>query len=169
METMEATLVKKPNATSPVWEHFGFKPNEKGEPANLDEAICRVCARKVAVKRGNTTNLRSHLAHYHPAIEAQLPPPSHGPASKATAQAGCSRQLGVTESFARLAKYSHECNRHKDLTAAVTQYLVEEMVPFSTVEKPAFRSMLQKFDKQYELPGKTYFSETAVPKLYDKV
>ena len=45
------------------------------------------------------------------------------------------------------------------------------MVPFSTVEKPAFNSfwLLQKFDKQYELPGKTYFSETAVPKMYNTV
>uniref|UniRef100_A0A9J7X3Z0 HAT C-terminal dimerisation domain-containing protein n=1 Tax=Cyprinus carpio carpio TaxID=630221 RepID=A0A9J7X3Z0_CYPCA len=43
------------------------------------------------------------------------------------------------------------------------------MVPFNTVEKAAFKSMLQKFDKQYELPGKTYFSETAVPKMYSRV
>lgn len=43
------------------------------------------------------------------------------------------------------------------------------MVPFNTVEKPAFKSMLQKFDKQYELPGKTYFSETAVLKMYSRV
>jgi len=58
---------------------------------------------------------------------------------------------------------------HKCLTDAVTQNLVLEMVPFNTVEKPAFKSMLQKFDKQYELPGKTYFSETAVPKMYSTV
>ncbi|KAK0138902.1 Zinc finger BED domain-containing protein 4 [Merluccius polli] len=51
----------------------------------------------------------------------------------------------------------------------VTQYLVEEMVPFSMVEKSAFKSMLNKFDKQYECPGKTYFSETAVPKMYTTV
>ncbi len=43
------------------------------------------------------------------------------------------------------------------------------MVPFNTVEKPAFKSMLQKFDKQYELPGKTYFSDTAVLKMYNTV
>lgn len=43
------------------------------------------------------------------------------------------------------------------------------MVPFSMVAKPAFKSMLKKFDKQYELPGKTYFSETAVRKMYNTV
>lgn len=43
------------------------------------------------------------------------------------------------------------------------------MLHFNTVEKPAFKSMLQTFDKQYEPPGKTYFSETAVPKIYSTV
>ncbi len=39
-ETMAGALIPKPNVTSPVWEHFGFQPNEKGESANLDEPIC---------------------------------------------------------------------------------------------------------------------------------
>ncbi len=29
--------------------------------------------------------------------------------------------------------------------------------------------MLQTFDKQYELPKKTYISQTAIPSLYNKV
>lgn len=160
-ETMAGALVPKPNVTSPVWEHFGFQPNEKGEPANLDEPICKICCKKVPVTRGNTSNLRCHLANCHPAIEAQLPPQAsgRGATSKRTAEASnvTSRQLGVAEAFAKSVKYSRESNRHKCLTAAVTLYLVQEMVPFNTVEKPAFKSMLQKFDKQYELPGKTYF------------
>ncbi|KAI2662248.1 E3 SUMO-protein ligase ZBED1 [Labeo rohita] len=162
---MAGALVPKPNVTSPVWEHFGFQPNEKGEPANLDEPICKICGKKVPVTRGNTSNLRCHLANCHPAIEAQLPLPAsgRGATSKRTAEAG------VAEAFAKLVKYNRESNRYKCLTAAVTQYLVEEMVPFNTVEKPAFKSMLQKFDKQYELPGKIYFSETAVPKMYNTV
>ena len=68
-----------------------------------------------------------------------------------------------------VAKYSRDSDRHKCLTGAVIRYLVEEMVPFSNVEKPAFKSLLQKFDNQYELLGKTYFSETAVPKIYNTV
>lgn len=163
---MAIALVPKPNVTSPLWEHFGFQPNEKGEPANLDEAVCKICGKKIQAKRGNTSNLRSHLASYHPATEARLPPPTP---SRAAAHVGASRQLGVGEAFARVAKYSMESDRHKRLTDAVTRYLVEEMVPFTTVEKPAFKSLLQKFDKQYELPGKTYFSETAVPKMYNTV
>lgn len=163
---MATALVPKPNVTAPVWEHFGFHPNEKGEPENLQEAICKICAKKVIVSRGNTTNLRSHLASRHPAVAAKLPPSA---ASNSAAQAGASRQVGVAEAFGRAVKYSRESNRHKCLTDAVAKYLVEGMVPFNTVEKPAFKSLLQKFDKQYELPGKTSFSDTAVPKMYNAV
>lgn len=166
---MAAALVSKPNVTSPLWEHFGFQPNEKGEPANLNEAICKICGKTVQVKRGNTSNLRAHLTSYHPAIEARLPAPPPPAAHRGATHAGASRQLGVAEAFARVTKYSRDSDRHKRLTGAVTRYLVEEMVPFSTVEKPAFKSLLQKFDKQYDLPGKTYFSETAVPKMYNTV
>lgn len=125
----------------------------------------------VPVTCGNKSNLRCLLANCHPAIEVQQPPQasSRGATSKRTAEAGTSRHLGTAEAFAESVKYSRESNRHKCLTAAVMQYLVEEMVPFSTVKKPAFKSMLQKFNKQYELPGKTYFSETAVPKMYNEV
>ena len=68
---MVVALVSKPSVTLPLWEHFGFQRNEKGDPANLNEAICQICG----VKRANTTNLRAHLASYHPAIEARLPLP----------------------------------------------------------------------------------------------
>ncbi len=98
-ETMVGALVLKPNVTSPVWEHFVFQPNEKGEPANLDEPICKICC--VPVTRGNTFNLRCHLTNCHPAIEAHLPPQAsgRGATSKRTAEAGTSRQLRVAEAF----------------------------------------------------------------------
>ncbi|XP_056437049.1 E3 SUMO-protein ligase ZBED1-like [Gadus chalcogrammus] len=164
MNERMAALVSKKNCTSSLWEHFGFQPNEKGEPANLDVAICKICRKSVQVKRGNTTNLRAHLSSYHPSIAARIATQGSG-----AAHVGASRQLGVAEAFSRVGKYSRDSDRHKRLTGAVTRYLVEEMVPFSTVQKPSFKSLLEKFDKQYELPGKTYFSETTVPKMYNSV
>lgn len=99
-ETMAGALVPKPNVKLPVWEHFGFRPNEKGEPANLDKPICKICGKKVPVTRCNTSNLRCHLSNCHPAIEAQLHPQASGcgATSKRTAEAGnvTSRQLGAT-------------------------------------------------------------------------
>ena len=65
-------LVSKPNATAAVWEHFRFKPNDRGEPLNLDEPVCHICCKTVATKSGNTTNMHLHLKHNHPMQFSQL-------------------------------------------------------------------------------------------------
>ncbi len=162
---MATNLVPKPNIVSPIWAHFGFEPDDMGQPVNLDEAICRICRRKVSVSRGNTTNLRSHLRINHPLTFAGLGSrtPTLGNVNPTTSG---QRQLGVSEAFARGAKYQSDSNQWRALTDSVTRYLVEEMVPFRTVEKPAFKAMLQTFDKQYVLPDRKYFSQTAIPEKY---
>ncbi|KAK7918646.1 hypothetical protein WMY93_009930 [Mugilogobius chulae] len=119
MAAAAANLVPKQNTSPAVWEHFGFQPNENGEPENLEQAVCKICEAKISVKRGNTSNLRAHLSTHHPAAAARLPKPVSGCRGAASAGTG------------------------------------EELVPFQTVEKLSFTSMLKQFDKQYELPGKT--------------
>lgn len=73
--------------------------------------------------------MRSYFANCHPAIEAQLRPQAtiRRETSKRTAEAAIIRQLGAAEAFAKSVKYSCENNRHKCLTAAVTQYSVPKM------------------------------------------
>lgn len=48
-----------------MWMYFGLKADEKGQPLNTGEAICRLCRKIVLAKGGNTTNLRSHLTRRH--------------------------------------------------------------------------------------------------------
>ncbi|XP_071373631.1 E3 SUMO-protein ligase ZBED1-like isoform X1 [Centroberyx affinis] len=45
--------------------YFGLKADERGQPLNTGEAICRLCRKIVLAKGGNTTNLRSHLKRRH--------------------------------------------------------------------------------------------------------
>ena len=54
-------LVFKPKATADVSEHFGFEPNDRGEPQNINEPVCRDCFKIVYAKRSNTTNMHLHL------------------------------------------------------------------------------------------------------------
>ena len=58
-------LICKPRSKSTVWLYFGLKADEKGQPLNSGEAICRLCRKIVLAKGGNTTNLRSHLRRRH--------------------------------------------------------------------------------------------------------
>ncbi len=47
---MDVTLVSKPNTTALLWAYFGFKLKAKGEPENLEEAICRLCNQAVFIR-----------------------------------------------------------------------------------------------------------------------
>ncbi|XP_041790448.1 uncharacterized protein LOC121604870 isoform X2 [Chelmon rostratus] len=58
-------LISKPRSKSLVWMYFGLKADEKGQPLNSGEAVCRLCRKIVLAKGGNTTNLRSHLRRRH--------------------------------------------------------------------------------------------------------
>ncbi|KAK6187191.1 hypothetical protein SNE40_005270 [Patella caerulea] len=43
------------------------------------------------------------------------------------------------------------------------------MIPIFTVEKSGFRNMMKTFDPRYCLPGRKYFSDIAIPALYNTV
>ncbi len=122
-------------------EHFGFKPNERGEPINVNEPVCRLCLKQWQRKEA-TTNLKSHLKHNHPTQFFNL-----GTTTTAGAGEGSSRQLSVTDAFSRQCKYKHDSAKWRTLTDSVTRYIniAKEMQPLNTVEKPAFKNMLQTF------------------------
>ncbi len=117
---------------------FGFKPNERGEPINVNEPVCRLCLKTVATKRGNTTNLKSHLKHNHPTQFFNL-----ATTTAAGAGEGSSRQLSVTDAFSRQCKYKRDSAKWRTLTDSVIRYIAKEMQPLNTVEKTAFKNMLQ--------------------------
>ncbi len=59
---------------SPIWQFFGFKPDAKGEPEDITQAICKICTKVVPVRESQTTNLFVHLRTHHPAEAAKLAP-----------------------------------------------------------------------------------------------
>lgn len=65
-------LVSKPNVTSSVWEHFGFKPNDDGEQFNLCHLVCHICFKTVVTKHGNTTKRQLHLKRNNPMHFSQI-------------------------------------------------------------------------------------------------
>ena len=161
-ETSPSKLVAKKTAgNAPVWQHFGFQPNEKGEPANVDVAVCKLCMRDVKAKGGNTSNLVCHLEKNHAREFNKLPKPQ-APRSKLS-------QPSLQSSFAKVQKYHRDSQRWKTCTRAVTKYLAKEMVSFRTVEKQSFKDLLTTLDPQYELPGRKYISGTEIPQLYKEV
>ncbi len=173
-------LVPKKNTTSTIWQHFSFRPNDRGEPENVDKAVCKLCMKTVTARDGNTSNLRAHLRIHHPLTAARLnlapsstsatvsTPPSEADATTARPTTTYT-QPTIMGTFEKITKYKKDSVRWKTCTDAVTKYLAKEVVSFHTVEKKSFKDMIKALDAQYELPGQKYFSKTAIPDLYNKV
>ncbi|XP_046873310.1 E3 SUMO-protein ligase ZBED1-like [Hypomesus transpacificus] len=62
--------------------------------------------------------------------------------------------------------YEQTSKRHKDITNAITYCIAKDMQPISTVEKQGFKKLIKILDPRYVLPGRKYFSHTALPKMY---
>lgn len=161
---MAEHLILPKTKTKPIWQHFGFEKDEKGEPKNLDEPTCKHCLKKVPAKGGNTSNLNNHLQKKHAAIAAKM-----GPAAKGGPRPSTSTQVSIAEAMSKATKYDRDSRRWKTCTDAVTKFIAKEMVSFNTVEKPSFKELLRTLDRQYEPPGRKYMSETAIPALYNQV
>ncbi len=161
---------RKGPTKSVVWNYFGFL-NE--HPSESESPICRLCwknevKRSVCCKGGNTSNLFSHLRHHHPAEFAAV----QEPRSKKSAGGVASSSKATTSnqrSLSEMAKYPRSGNRWRTVTDAVTYWLAKDMQPFYSVEKDGFKKLDKVLDSRYELPGRKYFSQVAIPQLYSKI
>ena len=165
----EERIVRKSNAKSPVWDHFGFKAGEDGKAVDDGKPICLHCKRSVVARWANTSNLFSHLRSAHP-IQYEL---AHSGKKKTSADSTAGQstkpggsQLTLAEAFSQSQKYDRKSKRWQQLTDSVTYCLAKDMLPIYSVEKPGFKQMMATFDKQYTL--RKYFSNTAIPALYTR-
>ena len=147
---------------SVVWEHF--RVNKDGQN------VCLHCKHAVVARDRNTSNLFSHLRTKHPdkyeaAVKAkkqqQEKKRNHCTSNPSTST------MDIKQSFSRMGKHDKKSKRWKQITNAVTVYLVKDMVPIYSVEKPRFKQLVGTLDKQYELPSRKYFTKTAIPTLYN--
>lgn len=163
-------LLPKANAKSAVWNYFGFKPGPDGKPLDESSATCRICSRSYSAKGGNTSNLFSHLELKHGKEYAEAKAASSGTSARAARSKDRQQQQPtISDAITAVQKYSRGSRKWQQLTDSVTHCLAKDMLPIYTVEKPGFRRMLATFDPRYELPGRKYFSQTAIPALYNTV
>jgi len=161
------SLVAKPKSTSPVWTYFGFEADEDGKAKSDEVAICRSCQRRVKAKGSNTSNLFSHLRVHHPLKFAEVQQAQKQKANTERSRSKVSgKQATIGDVVQKSNQYERGGKKWKQLTDTVTFCLAKDMLPIYSVEKEGFHKMLCTFDAQYDLPGRKYFSETAIPALY---
>ena len=113
-------------------------------------------------KNSNTSNLFSHLHHYHPKLyhEAMDAKSSKSPSQPRVERT--STQQTLQESMEKSQKYDRKGKKWNELTSAVTYFIAKDSLPVHTVEKPGFKRLLNVMDSRYEVPSRTYLSRTAI-------
>ncbi|XP_060796344.1 E3 SUMO-protein ligase ZBED1-like [Neoarius graeffei] len=159
-EAESGDLIPKKNSTSAIWQYFGFEASDEHQK----QVLCKTCHAKVATSGGNTTNLYRHLKVHHVNLHEEcMAKKTHETSSSSEST---SAKQTITTSFASVTPYDRSSQRHKEITAAVTNYITKDMVPVNTVTKDSFKSLLRTMDKRYVLPSCTYFNQVAIPQLY---
>ena len=168
-------IVAKEKTVSPIWTYFGLEAYDDGKPVSKDNAIYRLCETPVPSKGGSTSNMFSHLKCHHPkkyaeltqAIAANKLSSSNKRLSSKPSSSG--PQPTILEVVNKSKQYEKNGKKWQVLTDSITRCLCKDMLPMYTVEKAGFREMLKKFDAQYEVPSRKYFSGTAIPTMYSQV
>ena len=162
--SQDVDIIAKPNTTSPVWAFFGLEASADGKAVSPERVLCRLCKTPVQNKSSSTSNLFTHLKRHHPLKHSELL--TSTPQSSKHSKKSTHAQPTITEAIERTRTYQRRSKKWQQLTDSVTYCLAKDMMPLYSVEKVGFRKMLHVFDPQYELPGRKYFSQTAVPALY---
>ena len=124
---------------SAAWRYFVEDPKGK------NKATCLQC-RAVVNYSGGTTNLRSHLLR-HDGINLNLNTSNSKPVavSMATSNNGCSSRRSVTSPWTLAARKLSNIKQNR-ITRAVTNYIIDDLRPFTTITSPSTSSLPLAFD-----------------------
>lgn len=165
-------IVRNKTAKSHVWAQFGFV--KKNDEVDRKSVACRLCL-SVLKYSGNTTNLSDHLKRKHPTFGL---PDSKSKSQQQITQSPHSigKETGVTSSQSASyfsifggSKISPSSQRGKAITAAMAQFIVKDLRPYSVVQNSGFKNLIQVLEPKYTIPSRQHFSEKVIPEIYTKV
>ena len=56
--------------------------------------------------------------------------------------------------------------RAQDITAAMGQFIVKDLRPYSVVQNAGFKNLIRVLEPKYTIPSRQHFSEKVIPELY---
>lgn len=117
---MVINLVEKRATKSKVWKYFGLFQYEKDQGTEEDRPVCKLCQLYIKTKRGNTSNLLSHLKNKHARVYKDLKTAMEEEEQRPT----CISQVQPTlkEVVSRNQPYTRNSKRWTELTTSVICY-----------------------------------------------
>lgn len=152
---------------SSVWKSFTSKTTtQKGKHGFIElikTATCNICSKTFEIKRGNTSNLWTHLENHHYAEYAKYKTSSK-PEKKSASASG-----NIIDIFKKMTPYAKGSVEYGKRTEAVVKYICQDTKPLSTIDSPSFRALLHTFDPRYNPPSRTTISDNHIPAMYYQV
>ena len=154
-----------PKGKSAIWKYYGFV--KSCETIDKTKIACKLC-RTTLKYSGNTTNLTDHIPRKDPTINLKkdVDPvkQSSVPSLVASSQSGQPQISGFFGS-----KLPSSSQRSIAITNAILTFIVEDLRPFSVVENSGFKNLVNVLEPRYTIPSRQYFSDRAMPELYQSV
>ena len=152
-------IIPNKSAKSAVWKMFGFV--KTGQEVDRKKVACVVC-RTVLKFSGNTTNLADHVKRKHPS-QMTIKPTTD---SSWTLHKNDS---DLKQSSLMIHKLPPKSSRAIKITDSIMRFIIKDLRPFSVVQNVGFKYLLSTLEPRYTVPSRQYFSDTALPKLYEEV
>lgn len=153
---------------SSVWQFFTVSLKD---PKN---AICNACKQEVSrgghsSKHYNTTNLIRHLRNRHVKEFGEYETQKLAAQAATSAAASPSMKLKQTTVLAALQSnepYRSDSKKAKEITKKVMEFIGLDEQPLSVVQDAGFTRLLTHLEPRYKIPGRKYFTDVALPELY---
>ncbi|XP_060768344.1 zinc finger BED domain-containing protein 4-like [Neoarius graeffei] len=146
-----------------IWTYFTVCQDEP------KQAMCNACKSKVSrggstPKTYGTTNLRHHLEKKHPCLFSKY---------KEDTAASAKTKRDVPESQQQhptvAPMFDTSVEKSNATTRKIMEYMALDDQPFSVVQDKGFVNLIKHLSPRYKLPSRRYFSDTALPELFEKV
>lgn len=82
---------------------------------------------------------------------------------------GSSVTQTLEQAFKRQSDYAPASKKAQELTTAISYCIAKDVMPFQMVERPGFLQLIKVAVPHYIVPSHTFFSKTAIPKMYNAV
>lgn len=171
MDTEKESGNELTQGKSQVWACFESTAQQStdvttGLTIRTKEASCKLCKSKFAIKKGNTSNLWSHLERNHISKYTELATTKMQVSRKVRNDNTCSNQPTIKSIMMKNTPYAKQSAEYRSRTEAIVTYIASNGRPLSTVDSPQFVKMIKTFDPRYTVPSRRTVTDQELPKLY---
>nr|XP_023696970.1 zinc finger BED domain-containing protein 1-like [Paramormyrops kingsleyae] len=159
---------------SAVWRYFGFR-KKKGVIVQRDWPICRACSKVVPAKTSNTSNLIHHLREHHPTHYAEMQNMKHPdllvklepnddpvtPNPRVMDTLPADPEVEASSKWVVVPVSTD--SRQVALTDSIVTYIVNGLLPLSTVENKDFITVLQLAEPLFTIPSRRDLTQNLIP------